>query len=377
MEFLHVRKKYVQARRTKKVFSVSLLLFSCFFFSHALCMNRVSLYNAVVRGSESEVRILLDQMIHGSHRSRTKGRASGDYKYLEACLMIRDKYGQTMLHHAAYANYLSIARVLIDQMRIWGEKYNKPYDVVTNFIDARDHDGRTALQLAAARNNIKMVNYLVSLGADFNRRLLLSTPAAIGSASKFFTPAFKSAMVLKRVNREFREFSVQEYILSLRATDLHKAVAQRNFRLICDCVFSIAFKEPENLPGYINARDDFARTPLHLAARNDDLQTVRFLMLFGANILAFDTKGCVPLDYASGGSVREYLAGELRERNNVFINNRQLAPDRTPLLLMFALQAKRPLLIDLFRRLFNYTAPILASPMVSLSEDTVCCGCWG
>ncbi|GFT71159.1 hypothetical protein NPIL_297601, partial [Nephila pilipes] len=124
-------------------------------------------------------------------------------------------------------------------------------------IDANDGRGYTPLHYAARKGNLKMVKFLVGKGAGIDKK------------------NFHDVQPIHIAVREDHE-DIVEYFLT----------------------------EDTSL---INSIDRLGYTPLHYAARNNNLGMVRLLVDRGADINAENTSGKKPIDIASDASIIDFL----------------------------------------------------------------------
>ncbi|EAX96059.1 ankyrin repeat protein, putative [Trichomonas vaginalis G3] len=72
----------------------------------------------------------------------------------------------------------------------------------------------------------------------------------------------------------------------------------------------------------LEARDEIGRTPLHLAARENCVESVKILLAHGANIFSRDDDGWCALDYAGSEGNVEIL--NILTSHSSFINYRDV-----------------------------------------------------
>lgn len=71
-------------------------------------------------------------------------------------MLLSNKYGQTALHRAAALGLVSISRTLIE---------SAPARLRTNFVDAKDNEGNTALHMAVQDKHEECIAALLESGA--------------------------------------------------------------------------------------------------------------------------------------------------------------------------------------------------------------------
>ena len=156
-------------------------------------------------------------------------------------------------------------------------------------VDARDHEGRTALHVAAHAGNMEAVEFLILYGADVNARQRdgrdpLHHAAAMGR--------------LGAVNLLIANGAVVDAKDRNGVTPLGWAlmVCARN-----DIVLRLIKKGAA-------VNDDFGRygTPILIAIEQDELELVRTLTDHGADLNAADSKARTPLAWA-----RRYASQEV------------------------------------------------------------------
>lgn len=74
----------------------------------------------------------------------------------QADVLLSNKYGQTALHRSAALCHVSIIKTLIDAA---------PLRLRTNFIDAKDNEGDTALHMAVQDKHEECIAALLEAGA--------------------------------------------------------------------------------------------------------------------------------------------------------------------------------------------------------------------
>lgn len=174
---------------------------------------------------------------------------------------IPDRKGRTPLHLACeqgdFDCVKEIVRPLLESR--WSEETK---DRVYNMLHERDYEGFTALHSAVFKNNIQIVTYLVSLGADVN--------AQDGKSGR---------------------------------SPLHHAVEVRNLSMI-NCLLLECRADPD-----VMTFDEI--TPLHIAAGRGMESVVALLLAAGANLNLTNYEGESPFDVAGSAQIRRMVSCQL------------------------------------------------------------------
>ncbi|KAK4247683.1 hypothetical protein C7999DRAFT_41018 [Corynascus novoguineensis] len=159
-------------------------------------------------------------------------------------------------------------------------------------VNARDIRGRTPLHYACRHNRDSIVQNLLREGADINMQDI-DGKAPIHHAAEEGHAAYKLHIDLvnylqKDSNTRLRDYNGR--------TPLHLAVIGEPNMALGEKEVAGLLSEPQAL---FDARDRFARTPLHYAARNGRATFVELLLEKGAAIEAKDSIGRTPLHVAA------------------------------------------------------------------------------
>jgi len=215
-------------------------------------------------------------------------------------------------------------------------------------LNTQDGDGMTPLQHAIRRGDAALVASLVAGGADINRANEHGTPLHYAANAGELRDEQARAKIIDTLVRLGADPDVADAgsgrtpLMILAAnpdrlpalkTLLAHPVAQDVFdHSGMNAVFH-ALKNPQALslllaagasPDARHMKD--AATPLIVAARNDDLPTVRRLLDAGANPRLFDARGKSALSYARDNIVNEY-AGAANAPAIAALIEEKLAPD--------------------------------------------------
>ena len=186
----------------------------------------------------------------------------------------------------------------------------------------KDNEGKSALMLAAENNASKtLINQLINAGADVNETLPDgTTPLHLASAGK--NPETVAALLNKGANPE---------AIANGYAPLHLAAATGNKEVLGQLLkakplpasntpylMAIAAKTKIN-PNQAMAD---GKTPLHLAAGNDNEAACKMLLAAGADPEAKQYRGLKPRDIAVGKSK------ELLDQQQVTVTSRQQGPRR-------------------------------------------------
>ena len=192
---------------------------------------------------------------------------------------LTDQNENNVLHRAAFFNSLEIIEILISALkRNFGMEFPK---FILTYVNAKNREGDTALHYASFNGNIKILKYLIELGADLdisnNRGRNVLHFAAQGNqpASLIF----------------FKE----KYKLNLDSFD---DCGARPLHWAC---YSNAFQAAEFLMSWevdVNIRDNEGNTPLHLCVINNDKKLVKLLQQHRGDPMIKNKKGESAIDLA-------------------------------------------------------------------------------
>ncbi len=147
---------------------------------------------------------------------------------------------------------------------------------------AADYDGRTALHLAAAEGHAEVVSFLIARGATVNAKDRWGATPLYDAVQNGHEDA------ADRLLEGGAEVSVDPAVLCTLASQGDSEGVHRWLKYGADP----------------STRDYDGRTPLHLAAVEGHLQTVRVLLDHGADRSARDRWGTTPADSAQAGGHR-------------------------------------------------------------------------
>ena len=181
-------------------------------------------------------------------------------------------------------------------------------------INEKDEGGNSLLHIAVRKKDIKLVQYLVSKGADVNiRNNNNDTPLQIAvffenveiltllvsnGANLNVTDFLGRTPLHDTVNRE--HFQNTKYLISKGAeintqdvrskSPLHDAVLDGNIKISEYLILKDA---------NVNAKDEDGKAPLHIASSEGYTEIARHLLTHGADINARDKLENIPLHYAA------------------------------------------------------------------------------
>ncbi|UYV70654.1 hypothetical protein LAZ67_8000179 [Cordylochernes scorpioides] len=176
-------------------------------------------------------------------------------KYFLGLKMSINDFGlasQTMLHYASIAGHLEVVKYLVE---------------MGADINARDESGLDPLQYANIFNHQTLVEYLLKRGATSTKMSFLQLPKMTGASAS--TPPLESTQKLFRALKQNNALGIEDAI---------KAGA------------------------VVNARNEFSKTPLHLASYKGYVKIVELLLQNKADPKLLDDKSMTPLHYAAEAS---------------------------------------------------------------------------
>ncbi|WP_020004838.1 ankyrin repeat domain-containing protein [Brachyspira innocens] len=190
-----------------------------------------------------------------------------------------------------------------------GEVY---FDESTNGIEAVGNvylGDASPLQYAIFKGNINIINTLLKLGADINRK------DSLGNNALMYAASYGSAEVIDTLlNYSSNSYRVVDIYGD---TPLHNAAALGNTNTLT----AIMNRTPIN----INAQNIDGNTPLHFAVKNHNSNTYRFLLLKGADytIKNYDGKTASDLLYADGiESIDSIISNDTNSFTNIYTNDK-------------------------------------------------------
>jgi len=215
------------------------------------------------------------------------------------------------------------------QQRIWEAAVNRDWDTVKELLQCDpslitvtgndDEYEISLLHLAIGKEaDLKLVEYLVSLGADINAQFNVREPDIDnnGKVRGYYTyptpPSLHFAVIQDDSNIDILQYLV------LQGSDINATANSGLTPLHCAAMYSYRMKTLEYLISVgadIHARDECGNTPLHYAAQwsfNDDI--LKYLIAQGADRNAINNDGMTPLDIANTEEKRYILRDAMVQR---------------------------------------------------------------
>ncbi|MCP9265950.1 hypothetical protein DINM_021381 [Dirofilaria immitis] len=245
--------------------------------------------------------LLVYRRVCGSGFPHSITSCSGEGKLRQAALLVKrgasvkrqDSYGATPMHYAAIHGFCATLRLLYqankytDEVRtnnghsafMWAAMSGINISIRT-MIDANpvvsredsDHQGCTALHLAAAGDHVEVINTLLLFKWNAEKRNKLGeTPLVVATKVVVQKPYDALCMLLNNtvlhvaVNSDGKKEILRQLLHSLKDSSL------------------------------LNMRNDMGQTPLHCATKYNAVQCVRYLLKYGADPLIKDNRGWDPL----------------------------------------------------------------------------------
>lgn len=203
-----------------------------------------------------------------------------------AFIDLRDEYGATALHWAAWNNHTDAAIYLISigadpniPNNSYGDsplitsisnenlKITKALVKAGGDINYRDFDGDAPLIIAAARGHLKIVDFLIEKGADVNIQNNNGRTALMWASANNHI-AVVTSLLKAKADPNLKSSYYGD-------TALHYAISNGNNRVVRQLIVGGA---DFNLPNNIGL------SPLTLAARNNKAEEARLLLSAGAEI---------------------------------------------------------------------------------------------
>jgi ankyrin repeat protein len=198
----------------------------------------------------------------------------GDKPESKKTVNVRDNVKRTALHRAAICGELAFVKLLVEN---------------DAEINPQDVDGNTPLHdaISSGDQNYEMIAYLLEKGADLDCTTVdcdKMTPlkkAIKGCGNHKIIKLFlsKNPYVINNCNAEGN-------------TLLHEC-AKYSF---CNYALKLFFEHSSDIDIHVNAKNKKGETPLHCAARSQNLLAIETLLKEGADLSIQDVNGKTPLD---------------------------------------------------------------------------------
>ena len=246
---------------------------------------------------------------------------------LQELINIKDNNGDNLLHICSFhGNYKIINRLI----HYGGKKQSQNKDDKIPVDIAKDNKVRkvlTNLNEAAKASNEKDIQELVNFGKDINEKLSIFSFAPIHkiieSKKKNKHEVLKKMLLLgsdpniKDSNGwtalhyacQYGDFESLKILIDTNAdinafsnnqrTPLHLAAKMNRVDIVKYLTETILSKYPGTAHKYLNAKDDIGCTPSHLAAKEGNKECLEILLTKGADLEATDLCGWNILHYAS------------------------------------------------------------------------------
>lgn len=168
---------------------------------------------------------------------------------------------------------------------------------------------------AARREDVELLKTLVKKGARVNKEDHHSHTALINALQDFYEEAtYRKVVYLLGIGANVNQMG-EEFINLGKTLPLHRAVYMSSF------AFSPDNKNWRNNPKYsklileellkrgahVSSRDGCGKTPLHIAAKINNVVAAKMLIDGGAKLMDKDDEGKTPLDYAESGEMTKLL----------------------------------------------------------------------
>ena len=214
-----------------------------------------------------------------------------------------DMVNQLFRYKMSGTNIINIETSFIPAEEIYFDKSTNGIEAVGNVYlgDA------SPLQYAIFKGNTNIINTLLKLGADINRK------DSLGNNALMYAASYGNAGVIDTLlNYSSNAYRVVDIYGD---TPLHNAAALGN----TNTLIALMNRTPIN----INAQNIDGNTPLHFAVKNHNSNTYRFLLLKGADytIKNYDGKTASDLLYSDGIESIESIISNNINTNYTVTNN--------------------------------------------------------
>ena len=198
------------------------------------------------------------------------------------------------------------------------EKVKALINVMNNIDEIIDDFGDSAIFLAARKNNIEIVNYLIELGTNVNQqnkygetplfnasleimKLLVEIGVNINHIDKNGETALSNVCLNGLLEKVKYLISVGVDVNYRNRYSLYKAVFAVNNRFeICKILIEAGI-----IVNYINKSDGY--TPLHEACNKNNLEIIELLLNNGADENIKDKYGRIPIKYVENEEIKEFM----------------------------------------------------------------------
>jgi ankyrin repeat protein len=246
---------------------------------------------------------------------------------LKGLINIKDNNGDNLLHICSFFGNYKIINRLINyggNKRIENKDDKKPVDIAK---DNKVRKNLTNLNEAAKASNEKDIQELVNFGKDINEKLSIFSFAPIHkiieSKKKNKHEVLKKMLLLgsdpniKDSNGwtalhyacQYGDFESLKILIDTKAninafsnnqrTPLHLAAKMNRIEIVKYLTDKILSQKGGMNTKFLNAKDDHGCTPSHLAAKEGNKECLEILLTKGADLYAVDLCGWNILHYAS------------------------------------------------------------------------------
>ena len=181
----------------------------------------------------------------------------------------------------------SVRGDLLAIQRMYASRMASPFDV--------DPHGRNALIYASKQETANVVTFLLEQGTDSNQPDQFGKPPSELLLRRSFGGMYgdQGAEIMRRL------LNNQDPLEEFGFTTLHKIVLGIEFKDLQSVL--------EATTDTINVTDSVGRTALFWAVICDDIDRVRLLLSYGADVNVKDLRGCAPIDFVRGSAVCKSL----------------------------------------------------------------------
>lgn len=217
---------------------------------------------------------------NGPHHGGSRSDPSSNQRQQQQPVVELD----TIHKAAAYGDYDRMVALVDAAVPRSTSSYSEYHRDVVSLLESFDDEGYTALQWAALNNRISIVTYLLDQGVNVNIQDRVSKQTALHWAA--VRGSLESVTTLLGHDR------TDAKVVDSKGYSLCHVAAQYGQTEILYHAFM-----KYNMD--VDSPDVDGRTPLHWAAYKGHKDTVKLLIMTGADVMRVDTEGCSPLHWAS------------------------------------------------------------------------------